>query len=150
MAYRWLITFTIWATLLFSNSPRLRGGLPFTFVTSYLSRLCRWWTVLGSLFSRHSSIFTFSLEYLGVRQPALGPALSRRCGLLRSAVFSLALLSRFLPSRVSPFNTRRSALRLARCENLTTRHYKYLHKVRSALLASASNKNPKQAKPRQT
>ena len=30
------------------------------------------------------------------------------------------------------------------CENLTTRHYKYLHKVRSALLASASNKNPKQ------
>ena len=29
------------------------------------------------------------------------------------------------------------------CENLTTRHYKYLHKVRSALLASASNKNPK-------
>ena len=36
------------------------------------------------------------------------------------------------------------------CENLTTRHYKYLHKVRSALLASASNKNPTQAKPRQT
>ena len=32
---------------------------------------------------------------------------------------------------------------LVRCENLTTRHYKYLHKVRSALLASASNKNPK-------
>ena len=29
------------------------------------------------------------------------------------------------------------------CENLTTRHYKYLHKVRSALLASASNKNQK-------
>ena len=37
------------------------------------------------------------------------------------------------------------------CENPTTRHYKYLHKVRSAVLASASNKkNPKQAKPRQT
>ena len=29
------------------------------------------------------------------------------------------------------------------CENPTTRHYKYLHKVRSAVLASASNKNPK-------
>ena len=26
------------------------------------------------------------------------------------------------------------------CENPTTRHYKYLHKVRSAVLASASNK----------
>ena len=39
---------------------------------------------------------------------------------------------------------------VAQCENPTTRHYKYLHKVRSALLASASNKNPKQAKPRQT
>ena len=36
------------------------------------------------------------------------------------------------------------------CENLTTRHYKYLHKVRSALLASASNKNQKHTKPRQT
>ena len=29
------------------------------------------------------------------------------------------------------------------CEIPTTRHYKYLHKVRSAVLASASNKNPK-------
>ena len=29
------------------------------------------------------------------------------------------------------------------CENPTTRHYKYLHKVQSAVLASASNKNPK-------
>ena len=27
-----------------------------------------------------------------------------------------------------------------KCENPTTRHYKYLHKVRSAVLASASNK----------
>ena len=37
------------------------------------------------------------------------------------------------------------------CENPTTRHYKYLHKVRSALLASARNKKPKNTrKPRQT
>ena len=36
------------------------------------------------------------------------------------------------------------------CENLTTRHYKYLHKVRSALLASASNKTKNTRKPRQT
>ena len=43
-----------------------------------------------------------------------GPALPYRCGLLRSAVFSLALLSRYPPSRVSPIHTRRSALRLAR------------------------------------
>ena len=43
-----------------------------------------------------------------------------------------------------------AAVQAALCENPTTRHYKYLHKVRSALLASASNKNPKQEKPRQT
>ena len=36
---------------------------------------------------------------------ALGPALSWRYELLRSAVFSLVLLSRFLLSRVFPFNT---------------------------------------------
>ena len=71
------------------------------------------WTVLGSLLWRLCN-FTFSLGFLGVRRPALGPALPYRCGLLRSAVFSLALLSRYPPSRVSPINTRRSALRLAR------------------------------------
>ena len=117
MAYRWLISFIIWATLLFSTSPRLRDGLPSTMVASYPSRLCRWWTVQGSLLWP-LQIFTFSLESHGVRRPALGPALPYRCGLLRLAVFSLALLSRFLPSCVSPFNTRRSALWLARCSKV--------------------------------
>ena len=117
MAYRWLITSIIWATLLFFISPRLRGGLPSTIVASYPSRLCRWWTVQGSLLSP-LHFFAFSLEYHGVRRPALGPALPYRGGLLRSAVLSWALLSRFLPSRVSPFNTRRSALWLARCSKV--------------------------------
>ena len=49
---------------------------------------------------------------------SLDPATRARCGLLDSSVFSLALLSQFLPSRVSPFNTRRSALRLARCSKV--------------------------------
>ena len=48
-------------------------------------------------------------------------ALVRQCRKkkkLDSSVFSLALLSQYLPSRVSPFNTRRSALRLARCSKV--------------------------------
>ena len=52
MAHCWLITFTVWDTLLFSYYSHLRVGLLFTFATSYPSRLCRQWTVLGSLISR--------------------------------------------------------------------------------------------------
>ena len=57
-------------------------------------------------------------EYPGVRRPVSAPATRTRCGFLDSSVFSLALLSQSLPSRVSPFYTRRSALRLARCSKV--------------------------------
>ena len=93
MAYRWLISFIIWATLLFSTSPRLRGGLPSTMVASYPSRLCRWWTVHGSLlWPLH--FFTFSLESHGVRRPAPGPRIALS---LRAPSLGCLLLGAPLP-----------------------------------------------------
>ena len=64
----------------------------------------------------HSSI------YLLPRVPrsptaSLGPR-NVHVAFLDSSVISLALLSQYLPSRVSLFNTRRSALRLARCSKV--------------------------------
>ena len=58
------------------------------YATPQPSRLCRWWTAPGS-FSSSSSFYLSS------------PSLSQS-----------------LPSRVSPFYTRRSALRLARCSKV--------------------------------
>ena len=58
------------------------------------------------------------------------------------ACFMLSCVSCFGSSDMASLWLR-TALWFGHCENLTTRHYKYLHKVRSALLASASNKNQK-------
>ena len=117
MAYRWAFTCT-WPPS-FSYLIASPGGLAMIHILRPLSRPV---FADGGRLSGHSHRPHRSI-YLLPRVPrsptaSLDPRNTFTLRVLGSSVFSLALLSQSLPSRVSPFYTRRSALRLARCSKV--------------------------------